>query len=117
MCFFFLTAPYFLLIFNSTSRNKLKDLEEDCLVFLLQATKTLICIYQCLERTRGNAWVVVTQWRQTKSLNKASLKVHKATEESKLGTDYGEVQHRQTFTQGVITQEQSLKLQLSVKKL
>lgn len=25
----------------------------------------------------------------------------------------GEVQHRQTFTQGVITQEQSLKLQLS----
>lgn len=66
---FFLTASYFLLIFNSTYLNKLKDLEEDCLGFLLQATKTHICIYQCLERIRGHAWVVVTQFRQTKSLN------------------------------------------------
>lgn len=71
---FFLTAPHFLLIFNSTSLNELKDLEDDCLVFLLQATKTHISIYQCLKRTRGNAWVVVTQCRQPKSLNKVSQK-------------------------------------------
>lgn len=74
--FFFLTASFFLLIFNSTSLNKRKDLEEDCLVFLLQATKTHFrcCIYQCLERTRGNAWVVATQCTQTKPLNLSVLK-------------------------------------------
>lgn len=114
LCFgFFLTAPKFLLIFNSTSLNKRKDLE-DCLVFLLQAIKTHICIYQCLERTWGNAWVVATQCTD-KISELSALKVHNATEKSKLGTDYG-WGAAQTFTQGVITQEQSLKLQLSMKE-